>query len=561
MKYSEKYKVKNIKGFIVNINRKFIKQFVLFFTSIISTFNCITFASNETFSPDKNARLGVAYLNSSRMPMHNVCIKTDKINLGVVQKTVALSYVNNIHTLARNLNINLDAKAGWGRFSASSEVDYIKSVQESNRSLSFSYQGLVMASLNVDSSDYYKTSALNPGALAAYNEGFDSFILRCGDSYIQRLDLGAILSVTMRLNFASSLHKKTFQAKINGGFGDIFKASTKTKQIVEENNLKGSIDVIAFQKGGDPNRLDMIFGANSEHNIISCDIQNVDNCTSAINDIIDYAQSRGAWNNIGFSEQIKIVDNKLVANSLFPVNIEDATIGHYSQDFGLAVPEVVPNEDVIAARIRLTNLYDYYADNLNFYNSIKDSYAYSHLSFSAQQELSVLAEQLRSNMSYFTNGKALKCFLPAYLNDCPKIADNIEMLVNKDIDLKKLTALKGAYYFNFGARMLNNPQILVPQHNGNYSVYNADMDSLSDTKGSIQLQTTHDYRSIIPNGSFDKMEHNGVMTSYRIYPSPGFLSIGLDPNGFGYAGAFPMQYIENGTPRPGAANMVVLMPF
>ncbi len=545
----------------MDINSNLIKQSVLFLTAVLSTLNCLTFASNQPFSPDKNARLGGAYLNSSRMPMHNVCIKTDKINLGVVQKTVTLSYVNNIHTLAKNLNINLDAKAGWGRFSASSEVDYIKSVLESNRSLSFSYQGLVMASLNVDSSDYYKTSALNPGALAAYNEGPDSFILRCGDSYIQRLDLGAILSVTMRLNFASSLHKKTFQAKINGGFGDILKASARTKQIVEENNLKGSIDVIAFQKGGDPNRLDMVFGSNTEHNIISCDIQNVDNCTNAINDIINYAQSRGAWNNIGFSEQVKIVDNKLVANSLFPINIEDATIGNYSEDFGLTIPEILPKEEVVAARVRLTELYDHYADNLNFYNSIKDGIAYSHLSFSAQQELLNIAEQLRRNMSNFTNGKALNCFLPAHLNDCPQIVDNIEILVNKDLDLKKLTALKGAYYFNFGTRMLNNPQILVPRHNGNYSVYNTDMDPLSDSKASIQLQTTHDYRSIIPNGSFDKMEQNGVMTNYRIFPSPGFLSIGLDPNGFGYAGPFPMQYTENGTPRPGAANVVVLMPF
>ena len=545
----------------MNINRKLLKQFVLFFTAIISTFNCTPYASNELFSPDKNARLGVAYLNSSRMPMHNVCIKTDKIKLGVVQKTVTLSYINNIHTLARNLNINLDAKAGWGRFSASSEVDYIKSVQESNHSLSFSYQGLVMASLNVDSSDYYKTSALNSAALAAYNEGPDSFILRCGDSYIQRLDLGAILSVTMRLNFASSLQKKTFQAKINGGFGDIFKASARTKQIVEENKLKGSIDVIAFQKGGDPNRLDMIFGSNAEHNIISCDIQHIDNCTRAINDIIDYAQSRGAWNNIGFSEQVKIVDNKLVANSLFPINIEDATIGNYSDDFGLTIPEVVPNEEVVAARIRLTELYDNYADNLNFYNSIKDGPAYSHLSFSAQQELSVLADQLRINMSYFTNGKALNCFLPAYLNDCPKIADNIEMLVNKDIDFKKLAALKGAYYLNFGRSMLNNPQILVPRKNGTYSVYDINIDPLPDTKGSFQLQTTHDYSAIIPNGSFDKIGQNGVITNYKIYPYSSFLNIGLDPNGFGYAGVFPVQYSEYGTLYPGVAKMVVLVPF
>jgi hypothetical protein len=519
------------------IHREYRYYLLLF---IISIFNCIVFAGEYPISPDKNARLGVGYLNSSRLPMHNVCIKTDKSHIGAFQKSVSLNYINNVHTLAKNLNINLDAKAGWGRFSPSSEVDYIKSVQENNHSLSFSYQSIVTAGLGVDTSDYYKTSALNAGALSAYHQGVDAFIKRCGDSYMQRIDLGAILSVTLRLNFASNLQKQTFQAKFKGSFANIINGSASAQKTIQENKLKGSIDVIAFQKGGDPNRLDMIFGANSDRNLISCSLEYLDNCTKAINNIIDYAQARGAWENLGFTEQIKIVDNKLVASSLFPVNIEDATIGYYAEDFGLDIPIIVPSEETIAARIHLAELYDNYLENLNFYNSIKNSFAYSHLSTFAQQELNNLAKELRNSISYLTDGRALSCFFANYVNHCPEIAAAIEKLINKKLDFTKLNTLKGAYYFNFDYPDFNNALILVPNSDGMYSVYDTNINALPYNKASIQLEPTYDYSALIPRGSFNKLVENYGILNFKLTTYKNMINVPQDPNGIGYIGSFPI---------------------
>jgi len=261
--------------------------------------------NKATFS-DNNITLGNGYLGNAMMPMHTRCLKNMDVSIKDVQSAISLERTSDLSKVSQSLGINLKAKAGWGKFSASAAANYLREIQEDDYTISFTYQNVISGYASLNTSDYYGENALSDGGLAALKKSEDAFIARCGDQYIQGIDMGAVLNVTMRIKFASQEQKKEFEASIEGKFDDIASASAKIQNALKSSGNRSVIDLIAYQTGGQPNNLAQIFGADKEHAIIHCDMEHLDNCAKAMDDVLAYAEATGSWTETGFAKQIKI---------------------------------------------------------------------------------------------------------------------------------------------------------------------------------------------------------------------------------------------------------------
>lgn len=454
-------------------------------------------------------QLGSGYFTNALYPIHNQCIKNMPVKITGFRSNLALTHSTNTDTLSKNLNIDLKAKAGWGKFSSNAAAEYIKSIQSDEYSSSFTYHNVITVDTLLDTSEYYGEQALNAGGLAAYQNGTDQFIKRCGDKYVQGIQMGAVLNVTLRIHFASQLEKKNFEASIEGKLGDLFNASAKINSAVNHSRAHGSIDVIAYQAGGSPNYLSGIFGADNNHAITKCNLSQLDECAKAIDDIISYAQATGKWETNGFAKQVQIVNKELVAESLVPVAISEATFGSYESDFGLDSQFKPVSEDILQARKKLNDLFDKINHNYGFAKSLLESTGYKYLSDPAQQRLHSIVRIIESNLALFNSERAIDCFLPGSQEQCKAIADIIEKKIDTT-DITPINLLKGAYFVNISR---NWPAILVKNNNGSMDFYNTNLIPVGTITHDLKITPSYDFQYVSLGGGYSTY-YNGKQTRY-----------------------------------------------
>ena len=455
----------------------------------------------QTLTANNDIQLGSGYFSNGLYPLHNQCLKEMPIKASNFQSRIALTYSTDLEQLSKNLNININAETGWGKFSSNAAADYVKSIQDDDYSLNFNYQNVITMDTHLDTTDYYGESALNQGGAVAYSMGEDNFIARCGDEYIQNLKMGAVLNVTLRIRFESQLQKKNFETNIKGKIGNIFTASAKIGQVVEQKGIHGTIDVIAFQTGGQPNNLSQIFGADDNHHITSCSLAQLEQCTMAIDDIIAYAQATGVWADSGFSKQIQVVNGALIAESISPVAIADATFGSYENDFGLTIQTKSTSQEVMNARKKLNSLYETMSTHLRFAEAAMQSVAFKFLNNSAQDQIKTLAKTLKGNLTIFNYEKALNCFLPSTQDTCPNIVETITQNM-EPVNFSTLNHIRGAYYVNIGRYW---PFIFVDNNLGNMDMYDLGLVSPHNTTNDLE---------VVPNVDFSKIGLRGGYSDY-----------------------------------------------
>lgn len=493
-------------------------------------------------SPQSNIGLGGGFLQNAQLPLYGDCLASKSKIVKSFQKDIKLSHSIDSNQLAKVLNINLEAKSGWGKFSSSAAVDYINRIKNDDYSLSFNYQSVVYGNVALDISDYYGVNALNAGAAAAYNSSPDDFIKRCGDSYIRQMDLGAVLNVTMRIRFSTQEQKKKFEASFEGKMGDVISASANVKKEIERSHFKGTIDVIAFQAGGNPGHLDRIFGLDQEHHIVRCNLTNLDACAKAIDDVINYAQANGRWSEIGFSNQIQLKKGRIEADSLIPINLNEATISSYSDDFGLDIARVIPSIETFQARERLNKLYDHNSEMASFAKAVTHSAGFSHLTEKRKKELGDLTVTLQANLGVFKDGKSLDCFLPSTQHTCKNIVDDIEAALTP-VDYHQFELLKGAYYVNMN---YNWPLLFIRKPGGDMSIFNTDLIDVGVETNGLKLTPSYDYSYISLGGGYTTYS-KGIQTRYYMDYYGTEDLVYQNSNGIGYIGNIPWNTCVNGT--------------
>lgn len=517
-----------------------IKGYVVFL-SLFSISACAVsmhdLKKKEVVSPINDISLGGSFLRNAALPINGSCLKSMKQEVSSLKKSIKFTHVIDTYDMANTLNLNLKAKAGWGKFSLSAAMDYLNSIKDDNYTMSFSYQSTISGNVGLDISDYYGINALNSGGAAAYNSGEDSFIRRCGDSYIKRLTMGAVLDVNMLIRFSTQEQKQKFEASMKGKAWDIFSASAALKDEIQNSHYNATIEISAFQGGGNPTRLDGIFGADKEHHIVKCNLKNLDECSKAIDGIINYANNE-------FANQVKIKDGHLEAESLYPIRLSEATISSYENDFGLHINKVVPTEEIMLAREQLNTLYDESAQKALFANSVMHSAAFAYLSKNIQKVLHKELSNMNRNLSLFIEEQVMDCFFPDTQNKCESIAKKLEASLIS-IDYHLFDILNGAYFVNIN---YNWPLIFVRNESGDMDIYNT---GLQIAKGpdtvthNLKLTPASDWSYISPSGGYSNY-YNGIQTRYYIgyYGVEDFVYQRV--NGLGYFGVIPWNTCVNG---------------
>ncbi|KAL0218222.1 hypothetical protein RCL1_009070 [Eukaryota sp. TZLM3-RCL] len=206
------------------------------------------------------------------------CFKVLRTTSSSAQSKVSLNTAVSFRELETQLKVDVSVSGNFGMFSGSAEAHYLRSVHESQYSLSLNY--------------YHMSSERKEKRL--YKSGTNPYFgLTCGDRYVSAFDCGSLLVLSLNIKFANREEKQSFEAKAGASFGSIVSASTSIQKIANENNLNGFVSIQAFQRGGEPSRLANILrkDAAGEYYALSCDLKNMKNCVSAASGLLNYAQS------------------------------------------------------------------------------------------------------------------------------------------------------------------------------------------------------------------------------------------------------------------------------
>ncbi|WP_171899722.1 hypothetical protein, partial [Candidatus Marithrix sp. Canyon 246] len=146
-----------------------------------------------------------------------------------------------------------------------------------------------------------------PPDLKPPNEGIIpcKFKTLCGNNFVYQTEEGASVYVAMQFAFTSQVHEQTFKRSVGAGLEHTFNvngvsikvgakidtAVTKLNRITRDN---GSLEVVAYQKGGDVTGLARIFSGENSQTVpaFSCSLNNLKACTSALDKIVQYIASK-----------------------------------------------------------------------------------------------------------------------------------------------------------------------------------------------------------------------------------------------------------------------------
>ncbi|MEM9244094.1 MAG: hypothetical protein AAGA27_08630 [Pseudomonadota bacterium] len=265
-----------------------------------------------------------------------------------------------------DVHVNVSASGGYAMFSASAEADYMRDVQNTDYSFSLNYyeysHGTVSVQPNI-------ANPLNSNGEAEYKNNYTYFGTVCGDKYISSYQEGAKLLMSLNLQFSSAYEKQKFEEEAGASFGDIFSASEQIQKIATEYNIQGSVDIQAYQEGGEPSQLSQILSpVNGEYPVLSCTLQKMQDCTKAAQSLLSYASN-------SFSKQFSYSP----AKNLKPLGLGFTQLTNI-EEIGLKPPPTLVTSTIAANRTYLADTlqeYQYYQQKfyalLNSYPVVWDT--------------------------------------------------------------------------------------------------------------------------------------------------------------------------------------------
>lgn len=369
-------------------------------------------------------RLGDGYFTYDRLSAGETALLSRdglKTIYGDLQNNINLSQTVDRDELSKDLNVDISASGGWGMFSASASANYMHHTENTDYTENFTYSERYYATAMLDISPLHAdTTGFTPAAADDYNkEGVKAFTNRYGDTFIQQLPMGGFLVVNMQLHFTSALDKTNFDAAVGGGFGSIFSASASIQSAVTKSNSHGSIEVSAYQLGGDATKLANIFAKKAEggYYITTCSLDNLKDCQGTIDGIIAYAQN-------DFSQQIKPnPDSGAPVGNL--VVVGQPLLTTYSSKFNTdPAPTLEPS--VVTARLQLANMYNMMKKNKTFFDHFVASPLAEYFTIDGNKTIRGLQSALTYNASLYDQFGAIHCWSPGEESECLGIMANIK---------------------------------------------------------------------------------------------------------------------------------------
>jgi hypothetical protein len=270
----------------------------------------------------------------------------------------------------------------------------------------------------------------------------------CGNNFVYQTEEGASVYVAMQFAFTSQEHEQTFKRTIGADLEHTFNVNgvsvkvgakidtsvTKLNKITRDN---GSLEVVAYQKGGDVTGLARIFSGENSQTVpaFSCSLNNLKACTEALDKIVQYIASKE------FAEGVK--------SSPAILNYAYRPYWEVDPDVPEELKTSEVSTDIENARLRLAEAYE----NITIDQETLAKTLQLDLATNRQQELVGLAAQLQTDAENVQKA-ALICFsdLEACVSNTDKVLGNIVTYDRKIIEPNPFTDGLIAYYpFNTNA--------------------------------------------------------------------------------------------------------------
>jgi hypothetical protein len=388
-----------------------------------------------------------------------------------IQREIHFDDVVDLETVARSLNIDLSSKMSWGKYSISSSASYTRHLTNTDYTENFTYldKSFVQATLDIHSLlPGIKSFTPSAQELCKNDQtcqaGINDFNDRYGDMLIESLPLGALLLINFQIHFNSFTDKQQFDdAASVKGLKDIFSASDSIQYIVQQSGARGSIEVSAYQLGGDPSQLAQIFAKKTadSYYITSCRLDDLKDCGIAISHTIDYAKD-------GFSQQIKVVGGKPQG---ILTTVGDPAKEPYAAIFNIVDPPD-PSKDVINARKQLSKIYDQTLSEKIFVDHYLTSLVANELRDNTRYILKTSQKSLDLNYDALVSDTSMICYKPKWwrtkcVNTVASLQDNMEPVNESTIQY----LMQNAFHEKDLSTQYHYQSYLVPIGDGYYVSY------------------------------------------------------------------------------------------
>ncbi|KAK9501773.1 hypothetical protein O3M35_012444 [Rhynocoris fuscipes] len=396
-----------------------------------------------------NIVVGAGYSSDSQQMAPQICynatISSTSEPQGFMQLDTAISFTR----LENILGVSVGLGGLFEMFAAGAELDYIRSVEDKDYSLSLNYLQYSVSNVAVQLGGYGEDALTDLGK-AFYKDGKNPYFgLICGDNYISSYQKGALLIMGLNIKFVSSIVKNEFIQTAGVTFGNIISATESIKTVASKYKIIGSIIIQAFQIGGDPSRLSKVLekDTSGKYYILTCSLTAIDNCVKAASGLLDYAKN-------DFSTQISLPQKPDVFTPLGVAFSQFIPIEH----IGLTPPVSLVTLEVRQYRDELSNKLkenEYYLEKI--YPFLNQGYPVE-LDITFMKNINLLLSKANSNINLLMqdhNGAA-DCFnLPDKCKIIKSRIDSQLQTITKD-DLKFLKDIKytittlGGLFYNIG---------------------------------------------------------------------------------------------------------------
>lgn len=423
----------------------------IFFALSLLLIQPVTFASDAALTSKLKlspvAILGGGYSDDMQTAVGMSCLKPGSIDFtGGTKSIVTLGKSYTFDEIQKELHTNVSADMSIGLFSADASANYARYIKNSNYSESFYYLEKIALPTKYISTDF-GLDALNSFGMGAYKAGPAQFRISCGNKFYQQVELGVNFFTTFKLVFNSAFDKSSFNASVNGSFGDFGSAKASIQRIVQEKNIRGTLEISAYQEGGDPTQIGKIFAKCADHYCITaCSLDNMNACQGTIDGIINYAQNY-------LPKQIEFDPaTKRVLGNANPLHYE---FMNYTQ-LGLRDTSSQLTNETIAARQYLGHLYKETLHNQDIIEHILNSQVSANILKTYKDKLLVMNDALHANATLLdSNDGAIGCYFNP--DKCIRIKNNIDALL-KQIDMKVFEIFKTGFI----VRGPGGPYLIIP---------------------------------------------------------------------------------------------------
>jgi hypothetical protein len=386
---------------------------------------------------------GIGYSSDMEGIASTICFAPLKVIEGVQQHSeFSWTQSQSVEKITSDLELTAELSGKKGIFSANSTLNYLNSLKENDLSLSVNYYQLISA----DTIMYYTydpENILTPEGKKLYNNGNNPmFRSLCGDTLISSYNIGALLILSLQIDFYDQESKQTFKSKVGASVGDFINASSTISKEMTKYGLRGMIKVRGYQLGGDPSQL----GKALRISATQCDVNNIAACQETVIGLAEYASKE-------FPTQFQKDDTGRIW--LSPL----VQLGGYTKDYSLndlkmAMPPTYVIPEVQEARNALISAKEsnqYYFDHLDSLIShyVSDPYTRATMADSYKDQLIALRNTAQKNLTTIQSGVgdggAIECY--NHPDKCVAISKGILSKL-KLIDSKMVSNLLESIKYN-----------------------------------------------------------------------------------------------------------------